>query len=426
LFVASLGYLVFGFGTTLLNTVGILAAVRVAPAQHSGKVAAAVLCSAALGMSFHTAVHAKWCWGAPFRFINYQILYSLFCAVLGLVMFRSRAWTVCLAEVEPQEPSILVTGKLSRNQCAGRSDGQTFQGSLRDQDFPWLAAIYLVPIAFCFAWLGNWTVYANSLGLSEQAKTRIGLSVGFFSAAGRLIFGILGDWTPKGRGLGLQSFGFGGVLCLAAVALRASFSGEGGGSGLMLKANATPKPAPAKPVKSKEAAPPSSYYSDSRTDVYSSESEGTPRDRPNLLQAAKAGDLQQVSSILKGKVEVSSLTAALHGACSEGHRKLLPVLCRAKANVNGLDSSGLTPLHVAAFRGDNPVVQQLCQLGANVKAVDEEGWTPLYVVAAFGGQEDVFKTLLTAKSDVNFTTPDGTTIAMAAEQKGFTQLLKLL
>eukprot|EP00913_Durusdinium_trenchii_P010969 g10295.t1 len=61
LFVASLGYLVFGFGTTLLNTVGILAAVRVAPAQHSGKVAAAVLCSAALGMSFHTAVHAKWC-----------------------------------------------------------------------------------------------------------------------------------------------------------------------------------------------------------------------------------------------------------------------------------------------------------------------------------------------------------------------------
>ncbi|CAK9029813.1 unnamed protein product [Durusdinium trenchii] len=186
------------------------------------------------------------------------------------------------------------------------------------------------------------------------------------------------------------------------------------------------RPAPAKPVKSKEAAPPSSYYSDSRTDVYSSESEGTPRDRPNLLQAAKAGDLQQVSSILKGKVEVSSLTAALHGACSEGHRKLLPVLCRAKANVNGLDSSGLTPLHVAAFRGDNPVVQQLCQLGANIKAVDEEGWTPLYVVAAFGGQEDVFKTLLTAKSDVNFTTPDGTTIAMAAEQKGFTQLLKLL
>ena len=118
------------------------------------------------------------------------------------------------------------------------------------QEFPWLAAIYLVPIAFSFAWLGNWPVYAHSLGLSEQerasvemrraidqtndvvnqvnrlmkhirnfsdsdvlllhaeyvglcflqAKTRIGLSVGLFSALGRLIFGVLGDWVPKGRG----------------------------------------------------------------------------------------------------------------------------------------------------------------------------------------------------------------------------------
>ncbi|CAK9106781.1 Uncharacterized protein SCF082_LOCUS49730 [Durusdinium trenchii] len=258
LFVASLGYLVFGFGTTLLNTVGILAAVRVAPAQHSGKVAAAVLCSAALGMSFHTAVHAKWCWGAPFRFINYQILYSLFCAVLGLVMFRSRAWTVCLAEVEPQEKQS-ISEEPTKSPSSSPSGRRRLLGIIKAKDFPWLAAIYLVPIAFCFAWLGNWTVYANSLGLSEQAKTRIGLSVGFFSAAGRLIFGILGDWTPKGRGLvglelgfttslglfvgsfillgldpwtffepamRLQSFGFGGVLCLAAVALRASFSGE--------------------------------------------------------------------------------------------------------------------------------------------------------------------------------------------------------
>ena len=31
--------------------------------------------------------------------------------------------------------------------------------------------------------------------------------------------------------------------------------------------------------------------------------------------------------------EARSLTAALHAACSEGHRKLVPSLCRAKANV---------------------------------------------------------------------------------------------
>ena len=38
------------------------------------------------------------------------------------------------------------------------------------QDFPWLAAIYLIPIAYCFAWLGNWPVCATSLGLPAEAS----------------------------------------------------------------------------------------------------------------------------------------------------------------------------------------------------------------------------------------------------------------
>ena len=78
--------------------------------------------------------------------------------------------------------------------------------------------------------------------------------------------------------------------------------------------------------------------------------------------------------------QAKDLTAALHVASSEGHRKLVAPLCKAKADVqlgavelthgpwwpmasypvelrNGLDSSGLTPLHVAAFRGDNAAAQ---------------------------------------------------------------------
>eukprot|EP00435_Cladocopium_sp_Y103_P059042 s359_g21.t1 len=180
---------------------------------------------------------------------------------------------------------------------------------------------------------------------------------------------------------------------------------------------------PSEPPKATGKAQPSST-SNSGTDSDSSSS-GSSAAPKALLNAAKAGDLAQVSSLVKG-AQAKDLTAALHAACSEGHRKLVAPLCKGKADVNGLDNSGLTPLHVAAFRGDDAVVQALCQLGANVKAVDEEGWTPLYVVAAFGGQEDVFKTLLAAKSDAKFTTPSGTTISMAAKQKGFTQLLKLL
>lgn len=258
LLVASVGYLLFGFGATLLNTVGLLAAVRVVPSQHSGKAAACVLCSAALGISFHTAVHAKWCRGAPFHFINYQITYSILSAVIGFMIFRSQSWKLALAEVEEQEADGKSSGEASPQSQSSSTRGRIF-GILKNKDFPWLAAIYLIPIAYCFAWLGNWPVCATSLGLPAEAQTRIGLSVGLFSALGRVVFGLLGDWVPKGRGLvglelgftaslglfagsflllcidqrmffeaamRLQSLGYGGVLCLAAVALRASFSGE--------------------------------------------------------------------------------------------------------------------------------------------------------------------------------------------------------
>lgn len=259
LVLASLGYLLFGFGATLLNTVGLLAAVRVAPSQHSGKAAACVLCSAALGISLHTAVHAKWCSGAPFKFINYQIMYSISSALLGFLIFRSRAWKMALAEVEQQEANDAKSSSEDSPKSQSSSATARICSILKNKDFPWLAAIYLIPIAYCFAWLGNWPVCATSLGLSPEAQTRIGLSVGLFSALGRVIFGLLGDWVPRGRGLvglelgftaslglfassflllgidqrlffesamRLQSLGYGGVLCLAAVALRASFSGE--------------------------------------------------------------------------------------------------------------------------------------------------------------------------------------------------------
>ena len=36
------------------------------------------------------------------------------------------------------------------------------------QDFPWLAAIYLIPIAYCFAWLGNWPVAPQVLDSPEE------------------------------------------------------------------------------------------------------------------------------------------------------------------------------------------------------------------------------------------------------------------
>lgn len=256
--------------------------------------------------------------------------------------------------------------------------------------------------------------HSDSLCFTVQGEQKIGQAV--LPASRAVVAGFEGDLKLNATETGLEN-----AMIKVKIVVKMSFmAGEnprtGGSNG--------PAAKPSDPPKHPGKAQPSST-SNSGTDSDSSSSGSSAGGPKALLNAAKAGDLAQVSSLVKG-AQAKDLTAALHAACSEGHRKLVAPLCKGKADVNGLDNSGLTPLHVAAFRGDDAVVQALCQLGANVKAVDEEGWTPLYVVAAFGGQEDVFKTLLAAKSDANFTTPSGTTISMAAKQKGFTQLLNLL
>ncbi|CAJ1348044.1 unnamed protein product [Effrenium voratum] len=268
---ASAGYLAFGFGATLLNTVGLLAAVRAAPPKQSGKIAAGVLCALALGMSFHTAVHAKWFRGLPWQFLQYQIIYSIFAGLLGVLVFRSRAWTLAVQEDVQESREVEATD--SSNSVS--SPWSRIRGILSAKEFPWLAAVHLVPIAFSFAWLGNWTVCAQCLHLPSQDQIRIGLSLGLFSAMGRLLCGLLADWAPAGRGqprmppnkqgrqsvkgcvgmelgflgstglflvafilllfdqrrwfeaaMQLMCLGYGGVLCLAPVALRSGFAAE--------------------------------------------------------------------------------------------------------------------------------------------------------------------------------------------------------
>lgn len=40
------------------------------------------------------------------RFMHYQILFSLAASLLGLATFKSRAWKLALAEVEPEQKAL--------------------------------------------------------------------------------------------------------------------------------------------------------------------------------------------------------------------------------------------------------------------------------------------------------------------------------
>lgn len=212
---ASAGFLVFGFGASLINTMSILCAVRAAKAEHAAKVSAGVMCCLAVGMSVHTAVHAQWFQFQPASFFQYQEACSLGAGILGGIIFSSGAWRDVLRD--------------ERQRCAGTQEGaapdatpqaglwaslwESLNSIVRAEDFPWLAVLYLIPVAYSFALLGSWSACASSLGLSTLEQTNLAFSLGITSAVGRLAFGCLGDWAPTNKPLLGCEVGILGSLC---------------------------------------------------------------------------------------------------------------------------------------------------------------------------------------------------------------------
>ena len=75
----------------------------------------------------------------------------------------------------------------------------------------------------------------------------------------------------------------------------------------------------------------------------------------------------------------------LHAACASGHKDIVQLLLKAKANVNALDRYGNTPLYNAARSGFEQLVEQLLSAGADIEIEKNlEGWTPVFIAAARG------------------------------------------
>src|ERR1017187_9440312 len=69
-----------------------------------------------------------------------------------------------------------------------------------------------------------------------------------------------------------------------------------------------------------------------------------------IHDAAKAGDLEKVSALLKDKPDLVSSknndgSTPLHLAATKGDWKVVELLLASKAEVNAKDNSGVTPLH---------------------------------------------------------------------------------
>jgi ankyrin repeat protein len=82
----------------------------------------------------------------------------------------------------------------------------------------------------------------------------------------------------------------------------------------------------------------------------------------------------------------------MNDIASAGLSRTLGGLLRRGANVNYVDSDGLSPLYCAARNGQESIVKMLLEHGADIDLTDKNGSTPLDVAVACG-HESVATTL---------------------------------
>jgi ankyrin repeat protein len=88
-----------------------------------------------------------------------------------------------------------------------------------------------------------------------------------------------------------------------------------------------------------------------------------------LIQAAGAGNLDRVRSLLSGKVNLNfDRGAAIGNASAAGHTEIVALLIQAGANVNLRDKLGFTPIASAAYLGYGEIVNLLIAAGADIQA----------------------------------------------------------
>jgi ankyrin repeat protein len=184
-----------------------------------------------------------------------------------------------------------------------------------------------------------------------------------------------------------------------------------------------------------------------------------PHDRltEDLIQAAKAGDTDEVARILAGHpVLAGGRNAAgetpLMAALYRGHRAIVDVLMQSGApldafaaaatgrtaalelalrdrsdRVNAFAFDGWTPLHLAAFFGHADAVELLLGAGADVQAVSKNSLrnTPLHAAIA-GGHAAVALLLIERGADVRIADAGGHTPLHIAAENGSAPVVRAL
>ena len=146
--------------------------------------------------------------------------------------------------------------------------------------------------------------------------------------------------------------------------------------------------------------------------------------------ACMQGDLEWVRRLLKGNADVNSagpLFSPLNTACTNGNSALAQLLLDAKANIEERDEFGDNALHWALEEDKDGIVPLLIRAKADVNCMSERERRPLHIVCESRSENTVVtQLLLDAKAYVDPKDESHTTPLMLASSHGSIKIMKVL
>lgn len=149
----------------------------------------------------------------------------------------------------------------------------------------------------------------------------------------------------------------------------------------------------------------------------------------NLIEAAEAGDIKLVKSLLDQGADVNYQNelgkTALIFAAYNGHEKVVELLLMNGARIDQVNYSGNTALILSAAKGYKKIVETLLKNGAKIDQANYDGNTAL-MLAVRGNHEEVVELLLANSANSAQTNTEGYPALMFAVLNGNNKMEKLL
>ncbi|XP_063300035.1 ankyrin repeat and SOCS box protein 3 isoform X1 [Pelobates fuscus] len=149
-----------------------------------------------------------------------------------------------------------------------------------------------------------------------------------------------------------------------------------------------------------------------------------------LHLAAKSGSVSCTQLLLQVGAEMNDVTneeiTPLFLAVESGHKDVVKLLIKHKANINGPHScSGWNPLHQASLMERTDIMQILLESGVDKECEDDFGITPVFIAAQYG-KYDSLSVLILHGANVNCQAKDKATPLFIAAQEGHKKCAELL